>query len=291
MKQPILPGQGLYPTHWDADIDYVRLICKPGDENERIAWLFKQAGHDIASSVDGESPTAELWAALGVRGVSYGNIQTGTGNYGHLYQASGWAAAHTRHVALPWDTCSRCDVQVTLWYPADNAEQVRVWANRAHTYSKSRGSAGRAVRLIEGYERGATTTIGVRTSDRYIRIYDKARESRGASDYANALRCEIEYKGTLAGQIWQDYGRPGVSPLAYAALVHKELRAAGLLVPGLQSAKAIHRPVRPMGETTNESKLSWLAHQVRPAVEKLRAAGYSEMYLRELLGLDNGREW
>ena len=286
MEHIRLPGNGLEPALMGAGIDYVRLTSRAGDENEHTLWVYQQAAIEILAAVDGEAPDSSSWGAMGYSGRSYGPIQCGVSPQGLIFQASGWAADQARALDLPWSNCSRVDVQITAWYEASNVEQIRVWANRAHSYARARGASGRMVRLVEGYERGCTAYIGSRRSDCFIRIYDKSGESGGSGEYENAIRFEVEYKGDRAGQVWEAFGSPTASQDAMAELVSEEVRRAGLVVPGLHTGKYTLRPTAQVVRPTNAGRLSWLEHQVSGTVKRLLSAGYKKAYLRSILGLD-----
>lgn len=276
---------------WSADVDYVRLTMKHGADEEYYASLYKSGACEVMAAADGEVVEPRRWAAMGYTGLNYGLVQVGSGREGYIYQASGWAAAHTRALGLPWDNCSRVDVQVTLWYASDCSAQIRVQADRCAITEGRKGGSGRNVRFIEGYGRGDTAYIGSRTSDRFIRIYDKDRESKGDFQYENALRYEVEFKGDLAGQVWEAYGGSRVAPEAYAGLVADELRRASVYVKGLYTLRGARSPQSSKGAPSIDSRLAWLDRSVAPAVEGLLASGYRRDYLIELLGLgpDGGR--
>jgi DNA relaxase NicK len=128
--------------------------------------------------------------------------------------------------------------------------------------------------LLTGSDGGSTLYIGSRSGRLFARLYDKGIQSQTA--HRGLLwRYEVEYKqdaaraaylGLLEAERQRDY---------ILRLVHRHFRDRG--VPPLFEALGPAKPLeRYKEETTPMEQLSWLEHQVKPTVGRLRLAGYEE---------------
>lgn len=273
------------PVMWDAAFDYVRMTHAVGEGLEYAQRLYSIAARGTLARAQGGEVHERPWQAFGYRGSTFGLVQMGEGVQGLLLQASQWAANDIRAMGLPYDNISRADIAITVWYDSDPGAMVKGFAQRSEGARGFAGAAGWKITHIEGYGNGDTTYLGSRTSDTYVRIYDKGRESPEGGYYENALRYEVEYKGRAAGAVWEGESREAPGRDWLAAQVLQVLRRRGIFValPGSISAPAVGLRTAPPSDT--EKRLAWLRNQVRPSIDKLMADGVSLESVRQALGL------
>lgn len=273
------------PVMWDAAYDYVRLTAKelPGDDE--TAFLYQRAARHVLARVEGEAHNFKQWYWLGYRGETCDCVQYGTGPAGHIFQASRWAADDARGLALRYDGVPRVDVAVTLWYEQDDPGVAERVADRSAAISASKGAVGWKVNLRKGYGNGDTAYIGARTSDCYIRVYDKWREGGQKEEYRYAWRVECEWHNEAAASIWAAAGSSSPGREYLAAIVAGECRRRGVYLPALAPRGLPIPPRYRRVETTTESRLAWLENQVAPAVASLMADGVRPDHICGILGI------
>lgn len=273
------------PIMWDAAFDYVRMTHNDvaGIEEAEVLYGIAARG-TMAGATEGEL-RSEPWQAFGYRGLSYGLVQIGKGAQGAILQASQWAANELRGLGLPYTNISRADIAITVWYDADPAALIKLWADRSAEYRRLAGGAAWKVTYIDGKGDGDTAYYGSRTSDIYVRTYDKGRESPEGGFYENAIRYEVEYKNREALAVWQGEDRTAPGRDWLAAQVLEVLRRRGVFValPGEVPVPACARRTAPPSSV--DKRLAWLRNQVRPSIDKLVADGVSLEHIREALGL------
>lgn len=270
---------------WDAAFDYARLTYGGPDADEMYQEVYKRTAVRIVAEQDGGQVREQPWSWLGYRGITTGLVQAGVSAQGAILQASQWAAQALRELYPPYTGVPRADIQVTVWYDADPGEMVQTISERSADSSKLAGGRAWRTALVKGYGNGDTAYLGARTSDRFLRVYDKGRERGEGSGYENSLRYEAELKNEEAAAVWageaiQAPGRDWV-----AAQVRRYLRDKGVylaLPDTLRSPEMWRRTTPP---TTTDSRLAWLRNQVRPSLDKLVADGVSLEHIREVLGL------
>ena len=164
------------------------------------------------------------------------------------------------------DKVTRLDLAATL----HDENGSRDWTAIAFTQCQRSGriSSGQMkTHRIEGSPDGRTLYIGARSSDRFVRIYDKTAESKGVYP-ARTWRWEIEYKHPRAG---------GVS--AYLAANHWDARTKlDVLRSGLADLRVSLPmaglgtgwvPKRPKLPTDDDSRLRYAARVIGPFLTNL----------------------
>jgi len=96
---------------------------------------------------------------------------------------------------------------------AKPADVERAWFERRVV------TQARKMRPVEEYDRkgrpqGRTVYIGSRTSENYLRVYDKGAESEQKTDWC---RLELETKATMANLLAHEMQRRGIGPAGCAA--------------------------------------------------------------------------
>lgn len=273
---------------WDAHYDYVRLTQKAVDGSvaDGLELYHRLARLCVAAAERGEVPAPRAWAWMGYVGKTYGSAQAGAAAFGCILQASGYAADELRVLNPPWDNVPRCDIALDVWYDQDPGHLVRQYAQMSAAAARGRGGRTWRVTHIDGYGNGDTTYLGARTSNMFVRIYDKGRESKGVADFTNCLRFEVELKGPDAVVGWAVDAKtpPDRHWMASFVLDRLAQRGVHLAIPDHLVVPTAARPE--VRRASTESRLAWLAHQVRPSIDRLVADGVQLSYIRLILGLD-----
>ncbi len=273
------------PVMWDAAFDYVRLTATGELGNEDTLELYRKVGLLGVAGEEGQGVLAEPWAWRGYLGTDYGVVQVGAGTQGCILQASGWAAAAIREAAPPYTGVPRVDLQVTVWYDQDPGGLVKRYADRSSAAAKCRGAAGWGVSHICGYGDGDTAYLGSRLSDVFVRIYDKGRQSGQKGGYENALRYEVEVKGSLGSRLWAGEALQAPDRHWVASQVLATLRARHVFLALPDALPAPPVSLREKPETNTASRLAWMRNQVAPAICKLKAAGVEWRDIADALGI------
>ena len=225
----------------------------------------------------------KVWAWQGYTGWQCGQVCVGERADGSIVRLTGKAAHDWATDKLPTGhNVSRLDIALTVWGVSDQSKEIALHSVRADEYRKGLRSRPFDVRLIDGFGDGDTLYVGSRTSEQFVRIYDKERSPNGGSEYKTALRYECECKEQLALRAYQRCVSNGYSAASCLSVLTGLLDRRGIvpvLVGGIQSA-AIGTTELPVSSL--ESSLSWLKVQVRPTVARLMREGYEEEVLQAL---------
>lgn len=224
------------------------------------------------------------WGWNGYAGISFGPLSFGTRHDGTICRVSGGAAAYLDQFGL-WGAwrCSRLDAQVTF-VPDNEGPDAYILRQVGLANSHKRSLPGRTagVRHIRSFGDGDTLYVGSRSSDRYLRVYNKSIESAAEPIYAGTVRVECEFKGPLAVAA---YGRivDALDPNRTAyGLVVAEATRSGLEVPSEGSAGLVDVVTATARSTSMEDKLNWLERSVQNNVRRLVAEGYGADVLAAL---------
>jgi|NitcycUWRBECK01A_1040262.scaffolds.fasta_scaffold00004_2 hypothetical protein len=186
-----------------------------------------------------------------------------------LYIASGSGAQRGWKLARTGDNCSRIDIQVTARVPGgDVSEYINTQHNGVRSARTLRGHTQHTrYEVVDGV--GQTLYIGKRSSDLFIRIYDKFAES-GDEAYKGCVRLEIEYKGKRSAAIWRALADGSLSLRAMMAMLLRDLEERGVDVSWIDLDR--QDVVRPKPIPLKEERtLGWWASQVAPSVARLSA--------------------
>lgn len=220
----------------------------------------------------------KTWGWNGYAGVSWGPLSWGTRHDSTIMRVSGGAAQYLPQFGLwgPW-RASRVDVQVTF-VPEGLLPDAHIQAEVGRAQSHKRSLPGRttSIRHIRSFGDGDTLYVGSRSSDRFIRVYNKSIESANEPEYNGCVRVECEFKGALANAA---YGRVvdalDCNMVAYGILA-AEANRAGLTVP-TQASAGLAEPIRVAARATDmEEKLNWLERSVSGNARRLVAEGYGQ---------------
>lgn len=247
----------------EARVDWLTCTAGTGEKADALAEL----GMAVAREREREGAKRRSGAWQGYSGVWSGGDFVGRRADGAVLRLGGdSAAAWWRSGVQLSDHVSRVDLAVTA-RPDDQAGDLASDAY-AGLLERPRGRGRpRLAKLIVDNQRGRTLYLGRRSSDAYLRLYDKAIESKQL-EYRGCWRYELEAKGSLAPQYAKLLSEATDASATLVPLVEQAFRTRGV-VPVFNGG-ASPGDIRPLrAPTDDDRRLAWLAEQVKPAVERL----------------------
>jgi DNA relaxase NicK len=224
-----------------------------------------------------EGNQAKQAIRLGYKGVQCGKLFVGDSSQGLFILATGSVAAMAyEHLYLPEMHISRLDLQVTQWDCPNGAETGIIAEQHAVAYKRAAGSRHqRQIRHTSDDKGGYTLYIGSRSSDSFIRLYNKGKEAKDEY-YKDSWRYEVEMHNTMAStSAAYLLAYKGTLEEAIVATVKAYARQRGLSVDWPSNDRlSILQPI-PKEETDDIRSLRWLSAQVQPTVQRLIRAGYA----------------
>ena len=211
------------------------------------------------------------WKQNGYSGERCGRVRFAVGPQGALLQLSGaYADRHATAALELAHNVSRIDLAITARMPRDDphlakrlAVQYDAWRETARRPPKAK--------LVDGRGDGDTLYIGRRTSERYLRVYDKQRES-GDAQYTRCWRVELELKGHSATPA----ARSALAASDRMAWIESELydylRTHGLS-PWWDRRTDHVSNLTFRRRSDTDGKLRWVANQVMPTLRYLAGDG------------------
>lgn len=137
------------------------------------------------------------WTNHGFTGWTCGQVGAAVHGSTAIVRLSGHCAAERwRDFVEDSTNVSRLDLAVTARNDAEWTDVTREHLNQVRDHAKLHNPRLRVTR-IDGGKHGNTLTIGSRSSDAYLRVYDKERESK-REEYRDCWRYELELKRKLA---------------------------------------------------------------------------------------------
>jgi hypothetical protein len=199
---------------------------------------------------------------------------------------SGDLAGHYWRDNLPiGHNVSRLDVAVDVWWGEDPDTYIAL--HNVETLDARVLAAHRRWRVacVNGYGDGDTLYIGSRTSNEFIRIYNKYKESKCDERYNGCTRYEIEYHNESATALVHRAGARRSDRALLLGEVSSLLHRRGVgVLSSLLASEPISEPIRRVA-TSDERKLDWLRTGVSPTVKHLLTR-YSREDILNALGLD-----
>lgn len=183
-----------------------------------------------------------------------------------MLQVSGSAAQRVATLAKTGDNCTRLDVQLTIRVGEENVSKfIRAQDSRCARHRTIRGKRpDRSLVVKNG--KAQTFYLGSRTSDVFVRIYDKFAES-GDEAHRGAVRMEIEYKGKRAASLWSHLAAFTLTNMSLLQLLVQDLEERGLDVTGIDLER--QDIVLPKPKPSKENVTwGWWASQVAPSVAR-----------------------
>lgn len=179
---------------------------------------------------------------------------------------------------------TRIDLQCTWLYEEDHENLAAQLCEGVREYQREQSLPNPpSITLIQGFGNGDTLMVGSRSSEKYIRVYDKTREQNQTGPYW-MWRWEVELKGKSAIETFKYLSTEHGSAQAILYALTAYLDNRGIMHPW----EEISQFAEPKGErpqTSYEKSLEWLRSHVRGTVRKLIQAGLGDD-VAEALGLN-----
>lgn len=274
-----MSGDNLDVKVLEARVDWLTATVGPGYKGAILA--SRAADWQAKRCAEGYRLKEFRWS--GYLGDSVDGITWGQREDGSILRLSGEMAHRYHQTALTFaSNVSRIDVQVTV-QTSDGFTNYASLAN-ALVQDDNRVKNGMTrTSLIKSTPRGTTSYIGSRSSDRYMRVYDKTAESDGA--YPNySWRYEVEYKKDRAFRVAQEILRQKGSPEGIRQIVEQAFANYRIAIP----VPALPPGWRDAGirqETNDERRLAWLESSIAPMIRKLQE-GIPRATIMQALGLE-----
>lgn len=272
--------------YWHASIDYLKISAPLHEADQFPLWrkfLRRAVAESDGAYKERENTKSGTYYGTGFDGGSFVGFDE---RQGLLMYAAG-ATAHSLALSLPFEPASvpRLDLQVTVWLAEDD-EAVASRCNAHHMARRTPNERQPLPRLIIGNGNGDTFYAGSRggTGSNFVRVYDKYRRDKERQDvYKNAWRYEVELTNRRAKPAFFELKAHGFGASETAAMVRKLAAQRYVDVPKTDGATPFDAGLLPRPKTDDESRIRWLRDQVRPALDKMIASGYSTVWLAELL--------
>jgi DNA relaxase NicK len=269
----------------EAQVDWLSCSFASEEKSQRAhAWAYSRARREHREGYR-ELP----FRLMGYEGWAVGRIRFGTREDMAFLQLSGLLAEeYIAEMVAAADRVSRIDIAVTVRLPEpDQFLGESTYAQACNWRAANPTSA--MPWLMQDDDGGCTAYVGHRTSDRFLRVYNKEAEAQKSEDakgkrhYKACWRYELECKGTVAlamarevvassfrpqfitQQVWRFCTRHGIEP------VFRSDQDAEL-VPGFRR------------RSDYQSRLSWLKRSVNPAILSMLEVG-DRADIIEALGL------
>jgi len=258
-------------------VDWMTATVRPGVKATLLMNLVEQWYEDRQN--DGYQGSAWKWN--GYSGSTTDGISFGRRDDGYLIRVSGDVALNRwRMLGKYADNISRLDLQVT---GLDDRLDVD-WTQTAKRTSEleARILAGMTrTTLTTSTPSGSTYTIGSRSSERYLRIYDKTAESNGLWP-STCWRWEIEYKAGLADRVAERLLVADRPENMILSRLWQDFSQWLITVP-CPSVGPGWRPMQVREESSDQRRLQWLRRCIRPMVDKM-SQSFDVTTLSEALG-------
>jgi DNA relaxase NicK len=258
-----------------ASVDWITCTAATKNAQERL-W---DVGQRMLNRAQCEGEDASRWHANGYGGWTNGSVSLGSRPDGCILRVSGQEAAYKwRECFSACENCSRLDLAVDCELDSPvSALSRQVYRDAGHTPPVNGRAPTRS--LIVSGDGGSTVYIGARTSESYGRLYDKGRETK-TRPAGCWWRWEVEFKGRQSFARAEQLSSTDDHEVLLMATVASWFRArSGHTFTSTSVPLKIFFAVKP---NSLERKLQWLAHDVRPTVQRLVEAGQLQRVLFSL---------
>jgi hypothetical protein len=263
----------------DSGIDWVTLTTTEDEPTTRL----QDRATALARQMDECGNILGPWAKLGYVGWKCGTVAFGKSAQGGIVVCSGPdAGAVLRQTWGQGMNCTRLDMQTTVRYtPArpDLASTVYQNVQARKPMPQRLVSAN----LILGSDGGSTCYVGARQSEYFGRVYNKGVESKDRH-YLDCWRFECELKGGAARDLAPRLVVDTEWKRECAGLVYLFFQQRGHR-PDFRADSNVMYSEAKRTRSDVERRLRWLADQVSPTVNALRARGL-DAEVNRALGLD-----
>lgn len=260
----------------ESQADWLTATCQHnGDE-----LAFLRLGETLVDREHTSGNKRSGFRTLGYRGSHAGRASYGCRGDGSIITLSGDLAAIAFDGVCDLAThISRIDIAVTAVLDppirdieSDAFDEACAW--------QGIGGHPPEVELRRYRDGTAALRLGKRTSDRFMRMYNKAAES-GEARYYGAHRYEVETKGGQATTVARALRVESARPAFCASFVHAHCTDRGIVPVFLASERVNLLPgFRRRSDT--DASLDWLTRAVRPTVSRVLAQGRTNDLLSAL---------
>lgn len=263
-------------------VDYITLTAQLNTpECHTLERLYDSLRfNDICHGHD-EKPMRQL----GYVGTVINGMFLGSRADGRILRASSvmaHAIADLLRIYSPTPRCTRLDVQITtssIWDVDDKAKSLRDEV-LAHQAASEQPNHPRLT-LIEGHGRGDSLMVGSRSSQVYVRVYDKTRE-QCEDGPPWRWRYECELKSETAVQALHYITQSAYAREAIGALVLHYLNSRGIFLDETFTAEDYITSPQTRPPTDDERSLEWLRNSVGKVSRRLIRNGYLDEVLSAL---------
>jgi len=248
-------------------VDYLRLTAT--DHKPLAAWHAIVLPEFVREEKAGRK-AHQRWV-LGYFGRAAEHCFLGENDSGCMLQLSGTMAWDRWYDAGNHsERCTRIDLQVT--YPVE--DEPGLYLQEMYEVGKLAKSAnGRKPELeLRDTPYGAKMlTVGSRQSLLYGRMYDKYRESK-MPEYKGCVRWEVEVKAEAARDL-NAYMRDNRNEAGMTRAIVKDFWERRGMTPFWDTFEGMEARPPVKRSKTDETKIAWLAAQVRPTLTTLAEHG------------------
>jgi hypothetical protein len=186
-----------------------------------------------------------------------------------LIQMTGSAASNAFALCDYAQSCSRIDVQITIRMECGSVDAMMLYLLASALDAPTRRGKPVSVSSVFDRESCQTIYIGKRSSDIFLRIYNKFAES-GKEEYRDCVRFEVELKGKAAQQLW-DYSASNDVGTMHALQVLIGLFARRGI--NIKEYTSLIEPVdfAPRERSAADVTMAWYRRQVAPSLKKFSA--------------------
>lgn len=271
------------PVVIESQLDWLTCSVEGTDKQERL----RLSAHRLMAAEVVVGARVTPFRLNGYQGTQAGRVRFGERDDRALIQLSGdLAEFHFRPMHERADHISRLDLAVTVRYPvyqpaigAAAYQDACQWrAGRSHSALP---------KLVEDGDGGTTFYLGDRTSDLFLRVYNKQAECQAHDDqdavnrYHNCWRYELEVKGVTAPGVAERVFDSPAPSATIRALLHNHLVAHGIR-PTWDFTTPEQRLPGFRRRSDRDTRLRWLERSVRPAVDWLLENGDRTEVLQRL---------
>lgn len=255
-----------------------------------VDWL-KHSANRWATVERDAGNKVDPFRLMGYEGFRVGRVRYGERENAALVQLSGDLAEKLfDEVHGSQDSLTRIDLAVTVRLPEYQPDVAAEHFAEAMDHRAEKPHAARP-QLVQDGDGGSTCYVGDRSSDWFLRVYNKQRECEhqrdedGAERYQRCWRYELEVKGGAAAPVALLASRAASRSAWVQGRVYDYASAHGIDPRFPSTGDRV--PLSGFRRRSDaDTRLRWLRASVRPALEWLEGLGYSTE-ARKALGLDD----
>ncbi len=267
-SQNVKLGKGGIMSSWEvleSDVDYVTISAHEQDKRSSLARIANELAQESVNDAEKVVPFHfHNYVGQASPRFAYGENR----EWSILRVYGRCASERFCEVVSVADRITRLDIQVTARHDKD-IPQLAISAYRECLRVRRERMTIPEPTLITTPDSGDTLYVGRRTSDVFLRLYDKGREDPDHYDLGS-WRWEVELKSDVANAIARTLARFNNTAKAVAVHVLYYYRGRGIPVPFETDVAAPKLPPR-KDDGNVERTFRWLATTVAPAVLRLQS--------------------